>query len=455
MVCRNLTFGFAATVLAVGLASAPAMAETRYNFSSQPWSLAKKFHKQEVSYSSKEAPGTIIISTRKRYLYYVLGNGRALRYGIGVGRAGFKWSGVERITRPNVIGFWGFLQPFADGLKLVLKEMIIPLKAHVFIFLAAPVITLALSLVSWSIIPVSLKANYSDVNLSLLLLFALTSLGVYGIILAGWSSNSKYAFLGGIRSAAQMISYEVSMGFIFIMVAMLSGSLNLIDIVLKQSDVWFVLPLFPLALIFLVIMLAETNRTPFDLPEAEAELVAGYNVEYSSIAFAMFFLGEYSSMLAISSLFVILFLGGWLPPFMLFYDILPSSLIFATKVAFVAFFFVWVRSTLPRYRYDQLMSLGWKKFLPITLGFLLLFIGVIYVTGKPTPSSEFPTYFYHGVESYIHTPRRVGAAVPHLGFGPQEYYTPNPRVFAKAPSVSDLFFNKPFKTNEGSDIVAF
>lgn len=307
---------------------------------------------------------------------------------------------MQRRKGPNVVGFWGFLQPLADGLKLVLKEMLIPAKAHSFIFLLAPVITLSLSLLNWAVIPVTLKANYSDVNLSLLLLFGISSLGVYGIIFAGWASNSKYAFLGSVRSAAQMISYEVSLGFIFVMVAMLSGSLNLIDIVLKQQDVWFVFPLFPISLIFLVIMLAETNRTPFDLPEAEAELVAGYNVEYSSIAFAMFFLGEYSSMLAIASLYVILFLGGWLPLFGLF-GVFPGSFIFAVKVSVLAFFFIWVRATLPRYRYDQLMSLGWKKFLPFTLGYLFLCIGFILGFDQVTPVSEFSYVGIYGEMSYL------------------------------------------------------
>lgn len=285
-------------------------------------------------------------------------------------------SSMQRRIGPNVVGFWGILQPFADGLKLVLKEIILPRRANNLLFLFAPFFTFALSLTGWTIIPFNISNVLANVHLGLLFLFAISSLGVYGVILAGWASNSRYAFLGALRSAAQMISYEVSIGFIFIILVLCTGTFNLIEIVSIQKNVWLCFPLFPLVIIFFISMLAETNRAPFDLPEAEAELVAGYNVEYASIIFAMFFLAEYLNMLLMSSLMVIFFFGGW--NFLFFKDIpFIGEFIFSIKITFFAYAFVWVRATFPRYRYDQLMSIGWKIFLPLTLGFLLFFCGIL------------------------------------------------------------------------------
>jgi NADH-quinone oxidoreductase subunit H len=279
---------------------------------------------------------------------------------------------VQRRRGPNILGFWGLLQPLADGLKLVIKELIVPTSANRGLFLLSPLLTLALSFVGWSVIPNSHSSYIVDFNLSLMFILVVSALGVYGILLAGWSSNSKYALLGALRSVAQMVSYEVSISLTVVPVIILSGSLNLIDIVYIQSkSVWFVLPLLPIALIFLISILAETNRSPFDLPEAEAELVAGYNVEYSGFLFAMFFLGEYGNILLMSSLFVILFLGGWS-----FYDFFPE-VVFSFKVSSVVFGFIFIRANVPRYRFDQLMQLGWKVFLPFTLGGICFCSGLL------------------------------------------------------------------------------
>lgn len=279
---------------------------------------------------------------------------------------------VQRRKGPNVVGFWGLLQPLADGIKLVFKEPIVPRKANYFLFVFAPILTFALSLLLWTVVPFSLVEGFLDSNYSLLYIFAISSLSIFGIIGSGWASNSKYAVLGALRSAAQMISYEIALGFVFLTVALVSESLNILDILLAQihfSNVWF---LFPLALVFFISALAETNRAPFDLPEAEAEIVAGYNIEYSGIKFALFFLGEYSNMLIMSLLTVILFFGS---------DISStfSLLFFSLKVAVVSSIFVFVRATLPRVRYDQLMYLGWQVFLPLTLGFFILILGIFYL----------------------------------------------------------------------------
>lgn len=275
---------------------------------------------------------------------------------------------------PNVTGPFGLLQPLADGLKLFMKEVIIPSSANRIVFVAAPVLTFALAMLGWAVIPLADGWVIANINVGVLYLFAISSLGVYGIIMAGWASNSKYAFLGAIRSAAQMVSYEVSIGLVIVTVLMVVGSLNLSDIVRAQADGWFIAgPLLPMFIVFYISALAETNRLPFDLPEAEAELVAGYNVEYSSMAFALFFLGEYANMILMSGMAAILFLGGWLPPFDLPWLLLvPGPIWFALKVALMLFGFLWIRATLPRYRYDQLMRLGWKVFLPLSLVWVVL-----------------------------------------------------------------------------------
>ena len=287
--------------------------------------------------------------------------------------------GAMQLRRgPNVVGPWGLLQPLADGLKLFLKETIIPTGANRGVFLLAPCVTFALSLIAWAVIPFDEGMVLANINVGILFLFAISSLGVYGILMAGWSSNSKYPFLGALRSAAQMVSYEVSMGFIIITVLLCVGSLNLSDIVMAQQNVWFVVPLFPMAVIFFISTLAETNRHPFDLPEAEAELVAGYNVEYSGITFALFFLGEYANMILMAGMTSVLFLGGWLPPVdMAPFNWLPGPIWFALKISAVLFIFLWVRATFPRYRYDQLMRLGWKVFLPISLAAVAVVSGVL------------------------------------------------------------------------------
>ncbi len=285
---------------------------------------------------------------------------------------------IQRRRGPNVIGFLGLLQPLADGLKLFVKETIFPSNSNVIIFIIAPLLTFILSLIGWAVIPLSENIVISDLNLGVLYLFAISSLSVYGIVMAGWSSNSKYPFLGSLRSAAQMISYEVSIGFIIVNICVCSGSFNLSDIVLMQQNVWFILPLFPMFVLFYISMLAETNRHPFDLPEAEAELVSGYNVEYSAMTFALFFLGEYANMLLMSAFSSILFLGGWLPLFNIFpLSILPGSFWLSIKILLGVTFFILTRAALPRYRYDQLMHIGWKSFLPLSLGYLIFTVSIL------------------------------------------------------------------------------
>ncbi len=269
---------------------------------------------------------------------------------------------------PNVVGWFGLLQPVADGLKLFVKETVIPTGANKVVFVLAPMVTFVLALVAWAVIPFDEGMVLADINVGVLYLFAISSMGVYGVIMAGWASNSKYAFLGALRSAAQMVSYEISMGFVIVTVLLCVGSLNLTKVVMAQQNVWFAVPLLPMFVIFFVSTLAETNRSPFDLPEAEAELVSGYNVEYSSMTFALFFLGEYANMILMSALTTILFLGGWLAPFGFApFTWVPGPIWFAAKISFVLFLFLWVRATFPRYRYDQLMRLGWKVFLPLSL----------------------------------------------------------------------------------------
>jgi NADH-quinone oxidoreductase subunit H len=279
---------------------------------------------------------------------------------------------------PNVVGPFGLLQPMADGLKLLFKETVLPSGANKVVFLAAPMITFILSLVAWAVIPFDEGMVLADINVGILYLFAISSLGVYGIIMAGWASNSVYPFLGALRSAAQMVSYEVSIGFVIITVLLCVGSLNLSDIIEWQKTVWLCIPLLPMFVIFFISGLAETNRAPFDLPEAEAELVSGYNVEYSSMTFALFFLGEYANMILMSGMTAVLFLGGWLPPVDIApFNWIPGPIWFALKIALVLFCFLWVRATFPRYRYDQLMRLGWKVFLPFSLLWVVLTAGVL------------------------------------------------------------------------------
>jgi len=289
---------------------------------------------------------------------------------------------VQLRKGPNVVGPLGLLQPVADGLKLLFKETIVPVGANRVVFLLAPMLTFILSLIAWAVIPFDEGWVLADINVGILYLFAISSLGVYGIIMAGWASNSKYAFLGALRSAAQMVSYEVAIGFVIISVLLCVGSLNLSEIVRAQEGLWFCIPLLPMFVMFFVSTLAETNRAPFDLPEAEAELVAGYNVEYSSMTFALFFLGEYANMILMSAMTTDLFFVGWLPlidvaPF----NWIPCVIWFGAKVAFCLFVFLWVRATFPRYRYDQLMRLGWKVFLPGSLLWLVLVAGYLVATG--------------------------------------------------------------------------
>lgn len=283
---------------------------------------------------------------------------------------------------PNVVGFMGLLQPFADGVKLIFKETILPSRASKAVFLLAPMLTFALALLGWAVIPITPDFVIADINVGILYLFAISSLGVYGIIMAGWASNSKYAFLGAIRSSAQMVSYEVSIGFVIVTVLLMVGSLNLGDMVRAQEGGvahWHAFGLlFPMFVVFFISALAETNRHPFDLPEAEAELVAGYNVEYSSMAFALFFLGEYMNMILMSGMTSILFLGGWDAPFHVApFTLVPGALWFILKVVLCLFVFIWARATLPRYRYDQLMRLGWKVFLPLSLLWVVLAAGYV------------------------------------------------------------------------------
>lgn len=283
---------------------------------------------------------------------------------------------IQRRRGPDVIGIYGILQPLSDGLKLFMKEAVIPSNSNKIVFIISPIITFTISLLGWSIIPFDKYATLSEINVGILYLLAVSSLGVYGIIASGWSSNSKYAFLGALRSTAQMISYEVSIGFMIITVCICCGSFSLKSIIETQNYSWFVVPFLPLFLIFFTSGLAETNRHPFDLPEAEAELVSGYNVEYSAMGFALFSLGEYGNMLIMSSLNVLLFFGGWLSPVKSL-TFVPGALWFSLKLSFFVILFVWVRAALPRYRYDQLMNLGWKIFLPISLTYLVFVFCII------------------------------------------------------------------------------
>ena len=286
---------------------------------------------------------------------------------------------------PNVVGPFGLLQPFADALKMIMKETVIPSGANRALFLMAPMLTFGLAMVAWAVIPVNAGWAIAKINVGVLYLFAISSMGVYGIIIAGWASNSKYAFLGALRSAAQMVSYEVSMGFVIVSVLLVAGSLNLSAIVEAQRNLWFCVPLFPMFVIFFISALAETNRTPFDLPEGESEIVAGFMVEYSSMSYALFFLGEYANIVLMSGMTTILFLGGWLAPF----GILPvlGPVWFVLKVCVLLFVFIWVRGTFPRYRYDQLMRLGWKVFLPASLVWLVITAGALLATGTlPVPA---------------------------------------------------------------------
>jgi NADH-quinone oxidoreductase subunit H len=283
---------------------------------------------------------------------------------------------------PNVVGPFGLLQPFADALKMMTKETVLPSGANRVLFILAPMITFTLAVLAWAVIPVSDGWAIADINVGILYLFAISSLGVYGIIIAGWASNSKYAFLGAMRSAAQMVSYEVSMGFVLVTVMLCTGSLNLTEIVRAQTHMWYCIPLFPMFIVFFISTLAETNRSPFDIPEGESEIVAGFFVEYSSMSFALFFLGEYANMILMSALTTILFLGGWLAPFNLEpFTWIPGVFWFVGKVCLCLFVFLWVRATFPRYRYDQLMRLGWKVFLPLSLLWLVITAGALMAFG--------------------------------------------------------------------------
>ncbi len=292
-------------------------------------------------------------------------------------------SAMQMRIGPNVVGPFGLLQPFADAVKLLTKETIVPTGSSPVVFFLAPMLTFSLAMIAWAVIPVSKGWVISDLNVGILYLFAVSSMGVYGIVMAGWASNSRYAFLGAMRSASQMVSYEVSMGFVMISVLLTAGSLNLTEIVEAQKGLWYFIPHFPMFIIFFTSVLAETNRHPFDLPEAESELVAGFMTEYSSMSFALFFLGEYANMIMMSGMISILFLGGWLPPF----DMAPFTWLhpivwFAIKICFCLFVFIWVRATFPRYRYDQLMRLGWKVFLPFSLVWLVLTAGYLVYFGR-------------------------------------------------------------------------
>ncbi|HEY8191104.1 MAG TPA: NADH-quinone oxidoreductase subunit NuoH [Alphaproteobacteria bacterium] len=285
---------------------------------------------------------------------------------------------MQKRQGPMTVGPFGLLQPIADGIKLLSKETIIPSQAHRVVFLLAPIMLFTLALVAWAVIPFDLGLVLADINVGILYLFAISSMGVYGVIMAGWASNSRYAFLGGLRSASQMVSYEVSMGLVIVTVLLCTGSLNLTEIVMAPRPAWVQIMLFPMFIVFLVSILAETNRSPFDLPEGESELSGGFMVEYSAMAFALFFLGEYANMILMSAMATVLFLGGWLPPFGI--DALafaPGIVWFAAKVCLILFFFIWARGTFPRYRYDQLMRLGWKIFLPFTLLWVVVVAGAL------------------------------------------------------------------------------
>ena len=283
------------------------------------------------------------------------------------------WAFVQKRQGPNVVGPFGLLQSLADALKYIFKEIIIPASSNKVIFILAPIITMTLALIAWAVIPFGVEQVLADINVGILYIFAVSSLGVYGIIMGGWASNSKYPFLGAIRSAAQMVSYEVSIGIIIINVLLCVGSLNLNDIVVAQKEMWFVIPLFPMFVIFFISALAETNRPPFDLPEAEAELVAGYQTEYSGMMYAMFWLGEYANILLMCAMGAVLFLGGWLSPIDIFpFNAIPGPFWLIFKILFLFILFALVKATVPRYRYDQLMKLGWKIFLPFSLFYVVL-----------------------------------------------------------------------------------
>ena len=289
---------------------------------------------------------------------------------------------------PNAVGPFGLLQPFADALKMLMKETIIPTGANRLLFIVAPLLTMTLAMIAWAVIPVNDGWAIANINVGILYLFAVSSLGVYGIVIAGWASNSKYAFLGALRSAAQMVSYEVSMGLVIVTVLLCAGSLNLTAIVHAQEHIWFFIPLFPMFVVFFISILAETNRAPFDLPEGESEIVGGFHVEYGAMTFGLFFLGEYANMILMSAMTAILFLGGWLSPIPFApFTWIPGPVWFIAKICLVLFMFVWVRATFPRFRYDQLMRLGWKVFLPLSLGWLVLTAGVLlgmgWLPGQP------------------------------------------------------------------------